>query len=100
MARVIYAQTDARGEHGLAVGISRDGVHVTECHYVGAVAPAPYLRRSAVYTWPQYRSRYCGYWGDDGTGPMARRLVAGAISLLSYWGGDEEFVPEMDLSLP
>lgn len=94
--REIYRETDDTGENGLAVGIGRDGLRVVECRYIGD-ADAPYLKITGHFTWPEYRARYRGYSGDDGSGRMRDRLVAGAISLLAYWGGEEELVDSMDL---
>jgi hypothetical protein len=38
------------------------------------------------FSWNDYHQRDRNYSGDDGSGNMQNRLVAGAISLLGHWG--------------
>jgi hypothetical protein len=83
------------GGHGLSVAIGRDGIVAREMTPVDGLIdnpPGSYLVIEGHYSWERYRSRVRCYSGDTGDGRMRGRLVAGAISLLGYWGGEESFI--------
>jgi hypothetical protein len=50
----------------------------------------------AFFTWEQYRDRERSYRGDDGSGNMKARIVAGAISLMGNWGPSSDSCGEVD----
>ena len=83
------------GGHGLSVSIDRQGVNVAEMTPVEGLIEKPegrYLVQTASFSWDKFRNRQRCYSGDNGAGRMRARLVAGAISLLAYWGGDESWL--------
>lgn len=102
--RTIYAGFSEDRRHALAVGISRRGVHVLAVDNVAGCfdtpPPAPYLARKASFSWREFRERERCYSGDDGSGCMRERVVAGAISLMASCGGEPEWlgVPQMSLT--
>lgn len=100
--RVLYRHHTREGDHGLAVAISRDGLHVTQVDDLSSnpgFQPGQYLKLSNTFSWAAYRNRVRCYAGDTGRGPLRQRLVAAAISLLAWHGGAEEITDHLDLSL-
>ena len=103
--RLVYRQFSQVKRHALAVGISHWGVHVVEVDFVGeclgSSSPGPFLARKAVFSWEGFRRRERCYSGDDGSGSMKHRLVAGAISLIARYGGDAEWLDDLrKMALP
>lgn len=94
--RVVFRGLSADRRGALIVGISRRGVHVTEVVDARACfdqSPrAPYLATTAVFSWQEFRGRERCYSGDDGSGCLRRRIVAGAISLIAAHGGDHAWL--------
>ncbi len=97
--KVIFRGFSADRRHTLIVGISRRGVHVTEVADARGCfdqpPPAPYLATTAVFSWQEFRGRERCYSGDDGSGCLRQRIVAGAISLIAYYGGDEKWLDDI-----
>lgn len=94
---ILYSETSPDGAHGLAVGISRYGLHAVQ---VDRLDDGRFLKQAGIFDWPAVRQRERCYSGDDGRGRLRQRLVAAAISLLAYHGGDEALTEHLDLSLP
>jgi hypothetical protein len=94
--RTIYVGFSEDREHALVVGISRRGVHVLSLDNVAGCfdtpPPAPYLARKAFFSWREFWMRERCYSGDDGSGPMRERIVAGAISLIAFCSGEPEWL--------
>jgi hypothetical protein len=85
-------------ESGLSVSIDRNGIAIKEITPVAGMMDDPegdYLITEGRFSWEQYRGRTRSYAGDDGQGRMRDRLVAGAISLLAYWGGEESWSDDL-----
>ena len=96
--RNVYHKTTS--ESGLSVGIDKFGICISELTYVrGLIEDLPdgdWLVTTAHFSWNLWKNRFkknlsC-YSGDDGSGKMVDRIVSGAISLLAYYGGREEFI--------
>lgn len=94
--RTIYVRFSQDGQHALAVGISRRGVHVLAADNVAGCfdtsPPTPYLAMKAFFSWQEFWERERCYSGDDGSGPMRERIVAGAISLMASCSGEPEWL--------
>lgn len=94
-ARAIYIGFAADKQYALAVGISRRGVHVVAVDNVAGCfdSPplAPYLLRKAFFSWREFWGRERCYTGDDGSGLMRERVVAGAISLMASFSGEPQW---------
>ena len=93
----IYHKT-INGENGLSVAINSNGVSAKEvCSVVGLIdnPPSDLLVTEGYWTWEEYRKRDRCYGGDDGSGRIKERIVAGAISLLGYWGGSESWIDDI-----
>ena len=101
--RAIYVGFATDRQHALAVSISRRGVHVVAVDNVGGCfdspPPAPYLARKALFSWREFLARERCYSGDDGSGSMRERIVAGAISLMASCGGEPEWLDAPRISL-
>ena len=101
--QMIYVGFAADRRHALAVGISRRGVHAVAVDYVAGCfdspPPAPYLARKALFSWREFWARERSYSGDDGSGPMRERVVAGAISLMASHGGEIEWLGSLRITV-
>jgi hypothetical protein len=92
---------DERTSHSrLMVGYDRNGITIREWSDDTPFGEDGFVVTEGWFTWEQYRKRDRGvYSGDDGSRRLKQRLVAGAISLLSYYGGhsdDSGVVPSLD----
>lgn len=90
----IYHRVTKDG-NGLSVAIDRWGLTAAEMTPIRGMiedAKGDFLVVKGSWTWRSVRNRERCYAGDNGKGRMASRLVAAAISLLGYWGGQESFV--------
>ena len=88
---MIFHEFSADGKHALVVAISRRGVHVLEIAEIGGCFDSPeatYLAKRAALPWREFRARDRCYSGDDGSGCLRQRIVAGAISAIASRGGD------------
>jgi hypothetical protein len=75
---------DKRTEHSrLMVAIDRNGITVRQW---SEGEEKPFHFDEGFFSWNDYHQRDRNYSGDDGSGNMQNRLVAGAISLLGHWG--------------
>jgi hypothetical protein len=78
----------------LMVGYDRYGIAIRE--WSDDASERAYHVHEAYFTWEQYRTRERNYSGDDGHGRMKQRLVAGALSLMSYYGPSSDSCGEVD----
>lgn len=78
---LIYDQRTAHSR--LMVWIDRQGLSIRQWDDESDIG---FNVQTAFYSWARYKDRAHVYSGDDGSGRMKARLVAGAISLLAYWG--------------
>lgn len=73
------------GHSRLMVGIDRQGVTIREWSD-DCATDGPYHFDEGFFSWERFRKRDRSYSGDNGTGKLRERIIAGAISLMSYWG--------------
>lgn len=95
----IYHKVVRETGSGLSVGIDEYGIKVSELTCIEGLIEDPegaYLIITGHFSWNAYYNRNRCYGGDNGTGNMRERLVAGAISLLAYWGGEEGFIDNLN----
>jgi len=88
MTNIIYDESTPHSR--LMVGYDRYGITIREWSDEVPEGDTGYSVQEGYFTWKQYRDREQCYSGDDGSGKMTARLVAGAISLLAYWGGSSD----------
>jgi hypothetical protein len=93
MQNVIYDERTAHSR--LMVGYDRYGITIREWSESDG-GDVDYRVTERSFTWEDYRTRDRCYSGDDGSGKLKARLVAGAISLLAYWGGSSDSTGEVD----
>lgn len=77
----------------LMVGYDRYGITIREWSENSEADEAddtPFVVSERFATWADYRKRVRCYGGDTGEGRMKARIVAGAISLMTYYGGDSD----------
>jgi hypothetical protein len=88
---------DEQTEHSrLVVGYDRYGITVREWSENDLEdADTAFICTEGWFSWERYWKRERLYSGDDGTGRMQARIVAGAISLLAHWGGENTFVDSL-----
>ena len=85
MANIIY---DERTPHSrLMVGCDRYGISIREWSDEVPEGETGFSVQDGFFTWRAWRERERCYSGDDGSGRMRARLVAGALSLMAYYGG-------------
>ena len=82
---------DERTPHSrLMVGYDLYGITIREWSDEVPEGETGYSVQNGWFNWDSYRKRERCYSGDDGSGTMKKRIVAGAISLLAYWGGSSD----------
>ena len=74
----------------LMVGYDRYGIQIREWSDEVPEGETGFSVQDGWFSWDSYRERERCYSGDDGSGTMKKRIVAGAISLLAYWGGSSD----------
>ena len=84
----IYDETTPHSR--LMVGYDRYGIQIRQWSDEVPEGETGYSVRDGWFSWESYRKRERCYSGDDGSGRLKDRLVAGAISLLAYYGGSTD----------
>src|ERR1700744_4673102 len=93
----IYAERTPHSR--LMVGYDRYGIQIRQWSDETPEGETGFSVEGGFFTWQQYAKRERCYSGDNGSGNHKDRLVAGAISLLAYWGGSSDdcgTVPSLD----
>ena len=78
----------------MMVGYDRYGILIRMWSESDYESPA-YRVEEGFYTWEAFWSRKRYYSGDNGSGRMKDRIVAGAISLMGLWGGSSDNTGEV-----
>lgn len=95
MPNWIYDETTAHSR--LMVAYDRYGITIREwSDDTPEDADKRFHVHEGFYSWEAWRKRERSYCGDNSSGNLKNRIVAGAISLMTYFGPDNDSCGEVD----